>query len=164
MTRKKRTKMKGKPEVIAVLNEAVRLEMIAILQYVANVCRQENRGFAKMAKRIMKNARAEMKHLDRFIERVEYLEGKLEYKLDYVTMPKGNDFKQQLENDLAGEYASIDAYSLAIDVCNKAGDVGSAELFTEILQAEEVHANMLEEQLSVINNVGLENYLVEQVG
>ncbi len=76
----------------------------------------------------------------------------------------GKDVKQQLENDLALELSAVAAYNAAIATARKAGDNGSAELLQGILQDEEGHVDFLETELGLVEQLGLQNYLTEQMG
>jgi bacterioferritin len=154
--------MKGKAEVLEVLSQMLKEELGALNQYMLHAEMGENWGFKRLSGRIKKQSIDEMKHAEKLIERILYLEG----MPNLNDMPKlniGKDVKQQLENDLALELSAVAAYNEAAAAARKAGDNGSADLFQEILGEEEGHADFLETQLGLIKQLGLENYLAQQI-
>ncbi len=155
--------MKGKAEVVDVLEEMLKEELGAISQYFLHSEMCENWGYHRLSGFIKKQAIGEMKHAEILIERILFLEG----MPNMAELPKlsiGKDVKQQLENDLALEKSAVASYNQAVATSRKAGDNGSADLLEEILKDEEEHVDFLESQLSLIADVGLQNYLVEQMG
>lgn len=155
--------MKGKPEVIETLGEMLKEELGAVSQYFLHAEMQENWGYERLSEAIKKQAIGEMKHAEKLIERMLFLEG----MPDMADLPKlniGKNVKQQLENDLALEISAVAEYNEGVASCQKAGDHASAELLKELLQDEEDHVDFLESQLGIIKDVGLENYLLEQMG
>jgi len=154
--------MKGKPEVIAVLNEMLKEELTAINQYIVHSEMQENWGYHRLGKLTQKQAIGEMKHAEKLIERVLFLEGTPQMQ-ETTRLTIGKDVPSQLQNDLALERGAVAAYNRAIEVARNASDNGTAELLREILEDEEEHVDFLETQLGLIEQLGLENYLVEQM-
>jgi bacterioferritin len=154
--------MKGKSEVISVLNEMLQEELCAINQYMIHAEMCENWGYKKLGRYIRKQSIGEMKHAEHLMERVLFLEG----TPDVNNMPKvrvGKDVPQQIENDLALEKGAVASYNRAIETCRKASDNASADFLLVILKDEESHVDFLETQLEVISKIGLENYLTQQI-
>jgi bacterioferritin len=155
--------MKGKAEVLEVLSKMLKEELGALNQYMLHAEMCENWGYTRLASLTKKNSLGEMKHAEKLMERILYLEG----MPNLNEVPKlniGKDVKQQLENDLALELSAVAAYNAAIATARKAGDNGSAELLQGILQDEEAHVDSLETELGLLEQLGLQNYLAEQIG
>ena len=154
--------MKGKAEVLEVLSKMLKEELGALNQYMLHAEMCENWGYTRLASLTKKNSIGEMKHAEKLVERILYLEG----MPNLNELPKlniGKDVKQQLGNDLALELNAVAAYNAAVAAARKAGDNGSAELLQGILQDEEGHVDFLETQLGLIEQLGLENYLAQQM-
>ncbi len=154
--------MKGKPEVIDALAEMLKEELRAVMQYFLHGEMQSNWGYKRLYTYIKKQAIGEMKHAEKLIERIVFLEG-LPNLNDIPKLNIGKEVKQQFENDLALEKSAVVSYNQAIATCRKAGDNASADLLEGILHEEEDHVDFLESQLSLIKDIGLQNYLVEQM-
>jgi bacterioferritin len=155
--------MKGKPEVIDLLAEMLKEELGAISQYFLHSEMCENWGYTRLSGLIKKQAIGEMKHAEALIERILFLEG-LPNMGDLPRLNIGKDVKQQLENDLALEKDAVAEYNKAVAAARKAGDNASADLLETLLKDEEGHVDFLETQLSLIRDLGLENYLMQQMG
>jgi bacterioferritin len=154
--------MKGKPEVIEQLSEMLKEELAAINQYILHAEMCENWGYKKLAKATKMESIGEMKHAEKIMERILFLEGMP--KMDVMGKIKiGSDVKKQLENDLALEKTAVVNYNHAIDVCRKAGDNATADFLKGILIDEEGHVDALETQLELIKQLGYENYLAQQL-
>ena len=154
--------MKGKPEVIEILSKMLKEELGALNQYMLHAEMLNNWGYKRLYAATKKQAIGEMKHAEEFIERILFLEG----MPNLADMPKlniGKDVKQQLTNDLALEKGAVAEYNAAVAAARKAGDNGSADLLDELLHDEEEHVDQLETQLSLIDQLGLENYLAQQM-
>jgi len=154
--------MKGKPEVLKVLQEMLEEELGAINQYFLHSEMCENWGYERLSKLIKKISITEMKHAEELIERMLFLEG----TPNLSELPKlniGKDVKHQLENDLALEHGAVTAYNEAIATCRKAGDNGTADFLKGILKQEEDHVDFFEEQLGLIEQLGVQNYLAQQL-
>jgi len=155
--------MKGKPEVLKVLQEMLKEELGAINQYIMHAEMCENWGYKRLSKHIKKESINEMGHAEKLIERILFLEG----MPNLSELPKlniGKDVKQQFENDLALEVGAVHDYNEGIATCRKVGDNASADFLKEILADEEEHVDFYEEQLDLIEQVGLQNYLAQQIG
>ena len=155
--------MKGKSEVVEVLNEMLQEELCAINQYMIHSEMCENWGYKKLSSFIKKQSIGEMKHAEALMERILFLEG----TPDVNNMPKvkvGKDVPQQFENDLSLEKGAVASYNRAIELCRKHSDNASADFLLAILKDEEEHVDFLETQLELIGKIGLQNYLTEQMG
>ena len=155
--------MKGKPEVMEVLGEMLKEELGAINQYFLHSEMCDNWGYTRLSEFIKKQAIGEMKHAEILIERILFLEG-LPNMGDLPRLNIGKDVKQQLQNDLDLEKSAVTAYNKAVATSRKVGDNASADLLETILKDEEEHVDFLETQLSLIRDIGLENYLMQQMG
>lgn len=155
--------MKGKPEVLEVMAEMLKEELGAVNQYFLHAEMCENWGYTRLGEFTKKQAIGEMKHAEVLIERMLFLEG----MPNMAELPKlniGKDVKQQLENDLALEKSAVAEYNKAVATARKAGDNASADLLETLLKDEEEHVDFLETQLGLIRDLGLENYLMQQMG
>ncbi len=154
--------MKGNAEVLKVLNEMLKEELTAINQYMVHAEMQENWGYKRLSHETKKQAIGEMKHAEKLIERILFLEG-MPQMAETMKLKIGKSVPQQLQNDLSLEEAAVANYNRAVELARKHSDNASAELFREILEDEEEHVDFLETQLGLIEQLGLENYLVEQI-
>ncbi|MGO8758289.1 MAG: bacterioferritin [Terracidiphilus sp.] len=154
--------MKGKVKIIAALNQSVHEELTALSQYFVHAEMNENWKYEKIAKEIKKLSIVEMKHAEHLIERVLFLEG-TPCLAGPTELKIGKTVKEQFENDLAGELAAIKMYNEYVALSREAGDNGTAELFLAILKDEEEHADWLEAQLGLINELGVQTYLGKQL-
>jgi bacterioferritin len=154
--------MKGDAKVIAALNDILTGELTAINQYFLHAKMCKNWGYKKIAQKIYKESIDEMKHADVLTERILFLEGLPNLqKLDKLNI--GETVKEQLESDLALEYRAIPRLRKAIELCWDASDHGTRELLEKILVSEEEHTDWLETQLSTIKDIGLPNFLAQQL-
>jgi bacterioferritin len=154
--------MRGKEKVISQLNDALRSELIAINQYFLHAEMCENWGYEKLGNFIKKQSIDEMKHAEKIIERILFLEGTpgLGMKLP---LQVGENVLAQLQSDLKLEHEAFTEYNAAIEVCSKEGDNTSADLFETLLADEEKHIDFLEAQLHIIKEIGIQNYLAKQM-
>jgi len=154
--------MKGHGEILDLLNDLLTNELTAINQYFVHAKMCENWGFERLAKKVRDESIDEMKHADEVIDRILYLEGVPNLqRLNKLRV--GETVKEQLESDLGLEKTALDFLNKGIQKARDLGDNGTEEMLTEILEAEEEHANWLETQLELIAQVGLENYLAQQI-
>jgi len=154
--------MKGKPEVLEILGEMLKEELGAINQYILHAEMCNSWGYKRLYALVKKESIGEMKHAEELIERILFLEG----TPNVGELPKlniGKDVKQQLQNDLALEKGAVVDYNRAIATCRKLGDNATADILQEILEDEEGHVDFIEEQLGLIEQVGLQNYLAQQL-
>lgn len=154
--------MQGKQVIIDALNDGLTIELTAINQYFVQAKMCENWGLHRLAKKHYEESLGEMKHAEKLIERIIFLEGVPEIAR-YDVIRVGTDVKEQFENDLQLETKGVEAYNKAIALCIQEDDAGSRELMEEILVDSEEHVDWLESQLDLISKMGLENYLVTQV-
>ncbi len=154
--------MKGHPDVIEALNRALTIELTAINQYFVQAKMCKNWGFMVLAAKHYEESIGEMKHAEKLIDRVLFLEGVPEIAR-YDVIRVGVDVKEQFENDLKLETGGVTAYNELVDLCIKLKDNGTHKLALEILEDSEEHVDWLETQLGLIQTVGLERYLAEQI-
>ena len=154
--------MKGNPKVIEELNKALREELTAISQYFLHAEMCENWGYERLSDYIKKQSIGEMKHAEKLIERVLFLDGTPNMKP--LELKVGGGVKQMLESDLALEIAAVQQYNEAVRIATEQKDNGSRDLFVALLKDEEDHADWLESQLHLIKEVGYERYLSLQMG
>jgi bacterioferritin len=154
--------MKGNEDVIRMLQEVLTAELTAINQYFLHAEMQENWGYLKLAKYTKKESIEEMIHAEKCLERILYLDGHPNVGvLNPIRI--GRTVKEQFQSDLDVEYSAVARLNSAIEIAVKAGDNGSRDLFQKILVDEEHHIDFLEAQLGMIEEIGLPNYLAQQV-
>lgn len=154
--------MKGNPQVIDALNRALTIELTAINQYFCQAKMCKNWGFLKLAAKHYEESMGEMKHADKLIDRILFLDGVPEIAR-YDVIRVGTDVKEQLENDLKLEMGGVAHYNEVVNLCIQVKDNGTHKLALEILHDSEEHVDWLETQLGLIQAVGLERYLAENM-
>ena len=154
--------MKGDSKVIAVLNQVLKAELTAINQYFLHAEMCENWGYEKLAKHTRAESIEEMQHAEKLMEHILYLDG-APNMTDYFKINIGQNVKAQIQNDLQVEYDAVKRLNDGIETCVKAGDNGSREILEGILRDEEEHIDWLEAQLHSISEMGIENYLAQQL-
>ncbi len=154
--------MRGDEKVIEQLNVALSNEMSAAVQYMVQAEMCANWGYHRLSALTKARAIEEMKHAERLIERVIFLDGTPDVAVP-LTPKIGVNVQQQLEIDLTDETGAIKEYNDASRICREAGDAGSKDLFESLLHDEERHADFLEAQLHSIKEVGLGPYLAQQL-
>jgi bacterioferritin len=155
--------MKGNEKIIASLNDFLSDELAAINQYIVHSEMCANWGYSKLHEAAEKRAIEEMKHAEKLIARILFLEGMpIVSALDKINI--GATVEAQMKNDHASETGAIKAYNDGIRLSFELGDSGTRELIEDNLQDEETHIDWLEAQLAQIEQMGLKNYLVAQTG
>ena len=154
--------MQGNPEVIEALNELLTAELTAINQYFIHAKMNENWGYSKIAENKRSESIDEMKHADRVIARILYLEGTPNLqRLEPIRI--GEDVPEQHRIDLELEKQAVKRLNDSIALCREKADNGTRELLEEILQGEEEGIDHLEAQIGIIAEIGKELYLAEQM-
>ncbi len=154
--------MKGTAEVIDSLNTLLAEELTAINQYFLHAEMCGDWGYEKLHTAVELRSRQEMKHAERLIERILFLEGKpIVSQLNKITI--GESVEKQLKNDLGAEQDAVKMYNDAVALAAQQGDNGTKILFESILTDEEEHLDWLVEQLDQIEQMGIQNYLNNQV-
>ncbi|NJN64341.1 MAG: bacterioferritin [Acidobacteria bacterium] len=155
--------MKGHADVIKILNDVLTAELTAINQYFVHAEMCANWGYKRLYAQIRKEAISEMKHAEALIERVLYLEGVPNVqRLGVINI--GETVKEQLDSDLKLEYDAVERLNPGVIRCRELNDAGSAMLLEKILAEEEEHVDWIEAQIEAIKQMGIENYLAQQLG
>jgi len=155
--------MKGNSKVLAVLNDLLADELTAINQYVVHGEMAENWGYGKLKKLVGGRAITEMKHAEKLIERILFLEGTpIVSNLNKIRI--GSDIPKQFANDLDAEMTAVKNYNQAIKVTMDACDNATKEILELILKDEDGHVNQIEEKLDQIKQMGVQNFLALQAG
>jgi bacterioferritin len=149
-------------QVLESLNEALKAELTAIHQYLlhAKVC--QNWGYLRLAEYNRKESIEELAHAEALMERILFLRA-TPNMTDLSPIKVCNDAKEQLESDLALEMVAVERLNTAVKVATQAGDSVSSQLFAKILADEDHHVDYLESQLHIIGEIGLDNYLAQQI-
>jgi len=154
--------MKGNEKVIATLNDLLSDELTAVNQYMVHAGMDENWGYEKLHDAVEKRAITEMKHAESLIDRLLFLEGvPIVSNLKKINI--GAKVEAQLAHDLEAEIDAVKGYNAGIKLAAEVGDNGTRELFESILKDEEEHVDWLEAQLDQIAQMGISDYLGEQL-
>jgi bacterioferritin len=154
--------MQGDAEIIEVLNEVLTAELTAVNQYFLHGKLCANWGYNRLAEHSRHESIDEMKHAERVTDRIIYLDGFPNYQR-YFPLRIGETVPEQFEADRALEVEAIDRLNRGIELAVAKSDNGTRELFADILVGEEEHVDWLETQLETIRQIGLENYLAQQL-
>jgi bacterioferritin len=155
--------MKGNEKIFELLNARLSEELTAINQYIVHSEMCANWGYTKLHDAVEQRAIVEMKHAEKLIARLLFLEGKpVVSKLNGIFI--GENVEQQLKNDWQAEKEAVEVYRASIREAMEVGDFGTYELFEEILEDEEAHIDWIEAQLDQISHMGIPVYLAEQLG
>ncbi len=155
--------MRGDPQVIEALNDVLTAELTAVNQYFVHAKMCANWGYGKLAKKKREESLEEMQDTEALIDRILYLEG-VPNMQRLNPVPVGEDVPEQHRLDLEMELAAVERLNDAIALCREKADNGTRELLEEILKGEEKSVDWLEAQLHVIDEIGKERYLAEQLG
>jgi bacterioferritin len=154
--------MKSDPRIIDMLNDVLTGELTAINQYFLHARMCQNWGYEYLGNKIYKESIDEMKHADRLVKRVLFLDGLPNLqKLNKLAI--GSSVIEILESDLALELGTVDRLNKGIKLSRDAGDNGSEELLSSILVESEHHVDWLESQLELVKQVGAAHYLSQQI-
>jgi bacterioferritin len=153
--------MRGHKGVIDKLNEALREELTAINQYFIHAEMCHNWGYHRLGNYIKKQSIGEMKHAEALIERILFLDATP--TMEPLPLNIGKDVRTQLKTDCDLEIKAVAMYNESIRVAREAGDNASADLFERLLKDEEEHTDFLETQLTLIEQIGYERYLAQQL-
>ena len=154
--------MKGNKEVIATLNTLLADELTAINQYIVHSEMCADWGYGELHEAVEKRAITEMGHAEKLIGRIIFLSGKpIVSQLNPLHI--GGTVEEQLKNDLDAETGAVAMYNKGIRQAAEVGDNGTRAILEAILADEEDHADWIEAQLDQIEQMGIQNYLVEQV-
>ena len=155
--------MKGNEKIIERLNARLADELTAINQYMVHSEMCANWGYERLHEAVEKRAIQEMRHAEKLIARLLFLEASpIVGTLNEINI--GPKVEAQLRSDWAAEEAAIKAYNEDIRLAVEVGDNGTRDLLESILTDEEEHIDWIEAQLDQIQQMGIQNYLVEQMG
>jgi bacterioferritin len=154
--------MKGHADVITALNDILTAELTGINQYFVHAKMCQNWGYQRLYEKIRAESIDEMKHADVLIDRILYLEGVPNVQRLFKVQI-GETVPEQLESDLRVERDAVERLNKAVELCRSLGDNGTRSILEEMLRSEEEHLDWLEEQLSLIQQIGTANYLAQQL-
>ena len=155
--------MKGDADVLKKLNAVLTNELTSINQYFLHARMYQNEGYGRLGKKTHDESIEEMKHAEKLIARILFLEG-IPMVSHLKKMNIGVNVEAQLKHDLEAEAGAIQAYNDGIRLCLEVGDNGTRDLIDANLHDEEEHLDWLEAQLDQIAQMGLQNYLLSQAG
>jgi bacterioferritin len=154
--------MQGDPQIIDLLNEVLTAELTAVNQYFLDAKMYDNWGYERLAERFRSESIDEMKDADHLIERLLYLEGHPNLQR-LGTIRTGESPVEKLSLALTLEQEAIARLNPGIALCVARGDNGTRDLLAEILEGEEDHADWLESQLALVEQLGQAHYLAQQI-
>jgi bacterioferritin len=154
--------MQGNQKVIDALNQALKEELTAINQYFLHAEMCENWHYDKLGSYIKKQSIDEMKHAEKLIERILFLDGAPNLT-EAIKLAVGRNVREQIESDLKLEVEAVGMYNRFIEIAREAGDNASRELFERLVKDEEEHVDWLEAQMHQIGEIGYERYLSQQI-
>ena len=154
--------MKAAEGMVEILNEVLTAELTAINQYFIHAKMCGNWGFKRLQKLVRAESIDEMRHAEQIIDRILFLEG-LPNLQRLAKLNVGETVEEQFKADLALEYVAIERLNRGIKLAREAGDNGTREMLEKILISEEEHTDWLETQLETIRQIGMPNYLAQQL-
>jgi bacterioferritin len=154
--------MKGDRKIIEILNDVLTAELTAINQYFVHGEMCENWGYGRLQQAVRKHSIGEMKHAEDIIERILFLDGIPNMqRLGKINI--GESVAEQLRLDLGLETDAVERLNKGIETCRELGDNNTRHLLEAILENEEEHIDWIESQLALIEQVGIQNYLAQQI-
>ena len=154
--------MRGNDRVLELLNDVLTAELTAINQYFLHAKMCQNWGYQRLADYVRHESIDEMRHAELITDRILFLDGLPNFQRLYP-LRIGENVREQFESDLALEYVAIERLNKGVATAVEVGDNGTRELLAGILVSEEEHADWLETQLEAIRQIGIENYLTQQL-
>ncbi len=154
--------MQGDANLIATLNVLLADELTAINQYMVHSEMCANWGYEKLHEAVEKRAITEMRHAEKLIGRIIFLDG-MPVVSNLNPLHIGVNVEAQIRDDLDAELAAVKLYNAGVKQALETGDNGTREMLESILKDEEDHVDWLEMQIDQIDQMGIQNYLVEQV-
>ena len=154
--------MKGNEKILEVLNDLLADELTAVNQYMVHAEMNDDWSYTRLAEVVEKRAIDEMKHAEKLIARILFLEG-TPIVSKYNKINIGAAVEKQFDNDWGAEADAIKAYNDAIKVCCANNDHGTEQLLKSILKDEEDHIDWLESQKEQVAQIGIQNYLGQQI-
>ena len=154
--------MRGNDRVLELLNDVLTAELTAINQYFLHAKMCQNWGYQRLADYVRHESIDEMRHAEQITDRILFLDGLPNFQRLYP-LRIGENVREQFESDLALEYVAIERLNKGVATAVEVGDNGTRELLAGILVSEEEHADWLETQLEAIRQIGIENYLAQQL-
>ena len=154
--------MKGNEKVVEKLNQLLAEELTAINQYMVHSEMCEDWGYGKLHESVQKRAITEMKHAEKLIERILFLEGRpVVSQLNKINI--GGEVPEQLKFDVEAEYGAVKSYNEGIRICADADDNATKDILQEILEDEDAHVDEIESLRSKVDQMGLQIFLTTQV-
>ncbi|MCB1192101.1 MAG: bacterioferritin [Leptospiraceae bacterium] len=154
--------MKGHQEVIDILAEVLAAELTAVNQYFIHYKLNQDWGYLKLADYMRIESISEMRHAESVIDRILYLKGTPDLQR-YMKINTGSNVEEIFKHDLNLEYDAVERLNKGIPVAYNKSDNGTVELLKQILISEEEHISWIESQLQIIKDIGLANYLSQQL-
>jgi bacterioferritin len=154
--------MRGNEQIVQYLNECLKAELTAINQYFLHAKMCENWGYKRLAEYSRKESIEEMRHAEELMNRILFLEG-TPNMTDMFAIRIGTNVREQLDSDMALEMDAIPRLNQAISLAREVGDNASRALFEKILVDEEEHVDYLEAQIHIIEEIGIQQYLAQQI-
>jgi bacterioferritin len=154
--------MQGNPGVVKLLNDLLQLELTAVHQYLLHSESMGNWGYERLHHKIADEVNDELGHARRLTARILFLEGTPNVQ-NIGTVHPGGSVEEMFRLDLDVERTANEALNRAITQCRSAGDNGTVEILEDMLEDTEEHRHWLESQLALIGQIGVQNYLAEQI-